>query len=210
MAKTIDFGKIAKRNKLNEDMLREYAVLAKRADTRMRRLEDLSKKDSIYEGAKAYAYLRAQDDLKKWATQAKLDSGKPLRFDVKNVKSQKELEMRLKDVKRFLKSKTSTPKGIRDKYQKTVETIKKNYGVDMTPEQLANYFESGIAKKFDEKYGSKTALNALGIIQKSKTETAKELKKSMETIETGADDVIKQKAIKMFRYYNKKVKDILQ
>ena len=194
---------------LNDAMLKEYITLAKRADQRMVRLERLSKKDSIYEGAKAYAYKRAQSDLSRWVGRTKVDSNKPLRFNVK-VSSQKELEMRLKDVKRFLESPTSTPKGIKAKYNKTVKTIKERYGVDMTPEQLANYFESGIAKKFDEKYGSKTALKSLGIIQKSKAQTTQELKKSIETIETGADDVIKQKATKMFRYYTKDVKKVLK
>ena len=198
-----------KNTKLNDEMLKEYITLSKRADQRMVRLERLSKKDSIYEGAKAYAYKRAQSDLSRWAGRTKVDSNKPLRFNVK-VSSQKELEMRLKDVKRFLESPTSTPKGIKAKYNKTVKTIKEKYGVDMTPEQLANYFESGIAKKFDEKYGSKTALKSLGIIQKSKAQTTQELKKSMETIETGGDDVIKQKATKMFRYYTKNVKKVLQ
>ena len=198
-----------KNTPLNDAMLKEYITLAKRADQRMVRLERLSKKDSIYEGAKAYAYKRAQSDLSRWVGRTKVDSNKPLRFNVK-VSSQKELEMRLKDVKRFLESPTSTPKGIKAKYNKTVKTIKERYGVDMTPEQLANYFESGIAKKFDEKYGSKTALKSLGIIQKSKAQTTQELKKSIETIETGADDVIKQKATKMFRYYTKDVKKVLK
>ncbi len=194
---------------LNDAMLKEYITLAKRADQRMVRLERLSKKDFIYEGAKAYAYKRAQSDLSRWAGRNRVDINKPLRFNVK-VSSQKELEMKLKDVKRFLESPTSTPKGIKAKYNKTVKTIKERYDVDMTPEQLANYFESGIAKKFDEKYGSKTALKSLGIIQKSKAQTTQELKKSMETIETGGDDVIKQKATKMFRYYTKDVKKVLK
>ena len=198
-----------KNTTLNDAMLKEYITLAKRADQRMVRLERLSKTDSVYEGAKAYAYKRAQSDLSRWAGRPRVDNNKPLRFNVK-VSSQKELEMRLKDVKRFLESPTSTPKGIKAKYNKTVKTIKERYDVDMTPEQLANYFESGIAKKFDEKYGSKTALKSLGIIQKSKAQTTQELKKSMETIETGGDDVIKQKATKMFRYYTKDVKKVLK
>lgn len=198
-----------KNTTLNDAMLKEYITLAKRADQRMVRLERLSKKDSIYEGAKAYAYKRAQSDLSRWAGRNRVDSTKPLRFNTK-VLSQKELEMRLKDVKRFLESPTSTTKGIKAKYNKTVKTIKERYDVDMTPEQLANYFESGIAKKFDEKYGSKTALKSLGIIQKSKAQTTQELKKSMDTIETGGDDVIKQKAAKMFRYYTKNVKKVLK
>ena len=119
-----------KNTTLNDAMLKEYITLAKRADQRMVRLERLSKTDSIYEGAKAYAYKRAQSDLSRWAGRTRVDSNKPLRFNVK-VSSQKELEMRLKDLKRFLESTTSTPKGIKAKYNKTVKTIKERYGVDI-------------------------------------------------------------------------------
>lgn len=188
---------------------KDYKKLAKVADERLRALERLSKQNNpMYSGIKQYAYKRAQSDLGRWANRRRVDATKPLRFDVK-VSSQKELEIRLADVKRFLLSETSTLRGVKALYKNQGKKFREEYGVNLSPSQIVNYFATSRADKYDAMYGSKTALKALGYIQKTKAKTVAQLKKSMDKDKTLDDDVVKRVAEDMLKHHKQMTETIL-
>ena len=191
-------------------LMKEYRQLAKRADQRMVRLERAAKTKPGFENVLKYAYARAQKDLRKWNDPARVDSGKPLRFNTKPpaTKSGKidkrSLQEKINTIKKFLESDTSTikptkeAKGIEAIYNERVKKINDKYGTDFKWESLAKYFEDGTAEKLAAKYGSKTALRIIAQIQKKPKEVLQELEK------------VDQRRIKTDNpFLNKKVNEVL-
>lgn len=184
-----------------DEMMKEYRRLAKVADQRMLRLEQYQKRAG-YENVLKYSYAKAQHDLKRWANEKRLKSGKPLRFNTKppmnknGTISKRLLKEKITQIKTFLASDTSTlvkpakPKkenkekpeiisgeGINAVFQSKADSINNEYGTNFTWETLAKYFEDGTADKLANKYGSKTALRIIAQIQKKPDEVVRELSK---------------------------------
>lgn len=175
------------------ESLEHYATrLAKQADQRMVRLEKLTK-DKLFKSADKYAYARAAKDIKSWGGTAE---GKQPRWNRAMPSKAESLRAKIADMKNFLMSPTSTKKGIVDVYQKRADTLNKKLGTDFTWEELANYFESGIADKADKNYGgSSTALIAFYNLKVSAEEQAEQIKKANDqhtVTSTPADDITKK------------------
>lgn len=160
-------------------LMKEYRTLAKRADQRMVRLERASQKPE-YKGVLKFAYQRAQHDLKAFTDQKRIDSGKPLRFNTAPPKTKtgeinrKALQAKVNTIKRFLSSQSSTIKkpakpyanesGIESTYQKRADTINEKYKTNFTWQELAQFFDSGLADKL-QKFGSDVRLKVIAVIQ---------------------------------------------
>ena len=132
---------------------KEYRKLAKRADQRLLRLENISNPKSKdynpnFASVKEYAYKRAMRDIRAWSG----DVEKP-RFNTKPPKNTNQLKAKIADIKRFLESASSTigatkeTKGIIKIYQERANTINEKYGTNFTWQQLAKFFESGLWSK---------------------------------------------------------------
>lgn len=145
--------------KAGESTQAYYNRLATVADKRLQRLEELSKKEN-YATANKWAYARAAQDIKKWG-----DSSDKPRFRRNVPKSETDLLSRINDIKAFLEKPTSTKSGITEVYQKRADTLNKKYGADFSWQDLANYYRSGEAAKYDARYGSDTAYKILAAIK---------------------------------------------
>ena len=137
-----------------------YKAIAKTADARLLQLERLSQKEG-YENIKEWAYKLAMYDIhSQFGPDAK-------RFNRKLPDDLRTVYKDIRNVLRFLEEPTSSKQGIQEIYQKRAQTLKSRYGVQVNWQSIAGLFESRLYEKTDSKYGSKTALKAIGIIQKN-------------------------------------------
>ena len=154
--------------KKGENLQHYYTRLAKQADQRLVRLEQLAKEPG-YANVDKYAYARAMRDIKQWAGE------KATRFNTKAPKNANSLKAKIRDMRTFLEAPTSTREGIKSVYQSRADTINKKYGTNFTWQDLGNYFEQAKSSKADQKYGSATALKAMAEIQKQSDKVVKEI-----------------------------------
>lgn len=137
-----------------------YKSIAKAADARLLALERLSSKEG-YENVREWSYKLAMHDIhSSFGPQAK-------RFNRKIPDDLTKVYKRIRDVLNFLEAPTSSKQGIDEIYQKRADTVYKRYGIKTNWQSIAGLFESKVYQKTDSKYGSKTALKALGFIQRN-------------------------------------------
>ena len=154
-------------------LMKEYRKLAKRADQRLVRLEQLSQQDSFVSVLK-YSYKNAMKSIKKWSGEM------ATRFNTKPPGTEKELRGKLSDIKKFLSRVTSTKKGIISVYKKRANTLNTKYGTDFTWQDLGYFFESPEFEKYGNEetgYGSKTYTMAVGVMQENEKNLIKAIKK---------------------------------
>ena len=159
--------------KPGETLEHYYRRLAKTADQRLVRLERYGEED-FFHTAKQWAYARAVQDIKKWREPG--EKVNMFRFNTKPPKDTEDLLAKINDIKTFLEAPTSTKKGITDVYKKRADTINKNYGTKFTWQSLAKFYTSGEAELWEAKFGSKTALKTIGIIQNKKDKIIRNIK----------------------------------
>ena len=191
-----------------EDLLKQYKRRAKLADQYMRRLEKLQASDKRYKGVTNYAYRRAIHDIETWGHWKK--GGKP-RFDTKPPRTLQGRRAKMKDIERFLTSPTATKRGIDTIYKKRAQTMSEKYGTSADWEDMAKYYSRGLNEKMDDLYGSKTALRAIGRVQKNAKAIRKAIKKGeLDTYITGAfgseDKPIVDTITKMLKGYEEDLK----
>lgn len=153
---------MARKNEAERKALqKQYRKLAKRADQRLKRLEDLSEQEG-FGNVKKWAYNRAMKDIEQY-------SGKGARRFNRDIPSDiKMLRARITDVEHFLfGTKTSTKKDIMKMYKKRVKTTASRYGAEISWEKAADFYESKTWKDLDREYGSQTAITAIGYIQQN-------------------------------------------
>lgn len=136
-----------------------YKRLAKVADQRLRRLEDLQGVEG-YENAWKWAYKSAQKDIEKWGGRA--EKG---RFDTAAPSDPRQLRAKINDIKAFLGAKSSTKSGITEVYKKRAKTWNEKYGTDVSWEDLAKYYSRGINKKLERDMNSDVANKAIAVIR---------------------------------------------
>lgn len=171
-----------------ETELQYYKRIAKAADQRLVRLEQLSKFDKKhFKGVKKFAYARAMEDISIY--------GKGKRFNTKSPDDPRLLKEKIMSIRHFLASPTSTKAGIIEVYQKKADTLNKNYGTNLKWNDLANYFGNGQADKNFAQYGYKTSLYALGLI----TQTDKVIKGIKNNTNITMTGPVTEQAIKMLK-----------
>ena len=140
-----------------------YKRLAKVADQRLRRLEDLQGVEG-YENAWKWAYKNAQRDIEKWGGRS--EKG---RFDTAAPSDPRQLRAKINDIKAFLGSKTSTKQGITQVYKKRAATWNEKYKTNVTWEDLAKYYSKGINEKMERDFASDTVNKAIAVIRSNMT-----------------------------------------
>lgn len=181
-----------------EDISALSRKLAKRANQRLKRLEDYSEREGLG-NIKKYAYKKAVEYIRHTFKPTK--SGKP-RYK-ENVKLDKDLtrdgkkltgnelyrenvriqKQRIKAMEDFLKSDTSTlgktkdTQGIKNIYDKRTQTINekflKEYGLELTDEDLKRFFESKKQAKLESLVGSSKMFVVAAVIKKYNIKTNK-------------------------------------
>lgn len=151
--------------KPGETLEHYYRRLAKTADQRLVRLERYGDEE-FYKTARQWAYARAVQDIKKWRQPGEgMDS---FRFNTKPPKDPEDLLAKINDIKTFLTAPTSTKQGITDVYKRRADTINKKYDTNFKWQELAKFYTSGLAELWEAKFGSKTALKTIGVLQHNK------------------------------------------
>lgn len=179
---------MAKRSSEYNDLLKEYKRLAKRADQRLVRLEELSQKKG-FKNVLSWAYQKAQRSIHQWS------GSEASRFNTKAPGKISSLRAKIRDIKSFLGMKSSTKKGIISTYKKRADTLNANNGTNFTWEDMGKFFESAEWEKMEREYGSKTAVMAVGQIQQNEDSI-------IESIEAGRESNLK--------IPNKKVKSTVE
>lgn len=164
--------------KTGESLSEWYLRLAGAANKRLERLEKLSKQE-YYKPAMKWAYNRAALDVRKWKPGGKVRFPEGQKWAI--TASMERIMGAISDVRTFLESGTSTKEGIKNVYQKRADVFnaaepqlrpggKKvgGYGTQFTWEQMAKYYETEWNKKWNDIFGSKTALRVIGELQKHK------------------------------------------
>lgn len=184
--------------KPGETDMQYYKRLAKVADQRLVRLEELAGQREGkagtpgYEKVTQYAYARAMRDLENYGGGKRFNTKPPLKEDgtVDNTL----LREKLADLRAFLTSVTSTKGGIEQVYKERAKTFNDKFGTNFTWQDLADFYNSGDADKLgpngDGGWGSSTVLKAIGMIQKSKEKVSKEIEDNKKiTQDTAVADV---------------------
>lgn len=181
-----------------EDIAKISRKLAKRANQRLVRIEQYSKREGL-SNIKKYAYKKAVYYIRKTFKPTK--SGKP-RYK-ENVKLDKGLtrngqklseeeiyrenvriqKQRIKAMEEFLKSDTSTlgktkdTQGIKNIYDKRTNTINEKflqeYGLELTDQDLKRFFESKKQAKLESLVGSSKMFVVAAVIKKYNLKTNK-------------------------------------
>ena len=156
------------------ELLKVYRTAAKAADQRLVRLEKLTQEEN-FKIADKWAYARAMRDIEVWSGEdAK-------RFNVAPPKSNQNLEAKIEDIRTFLRSETSTKSGIKKTFIDKAKTINKEYGTSFKWDQVGKFFTSESWKQMADKFGSKTALKAIG---KAKRFNRDKLEKAVKAADT--------------------------
>lgn len=184
-----------------DQLLREYRKLAKRADQRLVRLEKLSTQEN-FRSVKKFAYARAMRDIKTWSGEG------ATRFNTKPPKSVQGLKAKIADIEHFLEpGNTSTKTGIVGIYKRKQATVLRQYGLEMSWQDAAKLYETGLWDKLDSAYGSKTVLLALGEIRKN-IDQINALKNKVKNVQIVEDRVVDRTIKSLLSEHKKDLKKI--
>lgn len=170
-----------------ETDLQYYKRLAKVADQRLVRLEELAglRTDKQgnpipgkpgYEKVTKYAYDRAMRDLELYGGGNRFNTKPPLNKD--GTVDNRLLSEKISDIRAFLSSVTSTKAGIEQVYTERAKTFNKQFGTNYTWQDLADFYQSGDAQKALQYASSDTIQRAIGKIMRAKMEMEKDIAKN--------------------------------
>lgn len=154
-----------------ETTLGYYERIAATADNRLRAIESL-RHQTHFTNVDQYAYARAMRDIQSY--------GGTKRFSTKPPENETLLREKIQDIKRFLNAPTSTKSGVIEVYAERANTLNADYGLNMTWQQLADLFESGLYDTLDSKYASQTAFKTIGVIRGLTKKQIETIKKAQE------------------------------
>lgn len=186
-----------------------YRTLAKSADQRIVRLEQYAK-EKDFKTATQWAYRRAMHDIEQWS------GSEATRFNTKPPSSKTDLLSKIKDIENFLESETSTKKGIVSVYKRKAESLNKSMKrenpdwVDVSWQDMAQYFQSSLYDKIDKQYGSKTKMMVMSTLKKKKAEIAEDIKNKKDVHIKVEDEEVQAKLNDIFNTYSKETLDLLK
>ena len=186
--------------KPGESLERYYRRLAKTADQRLVRLQAYSH-DKEYGSILQLSYKTAMRDIRKWS------GPEALRFNTKMPEGDELIIAKINDIKKFLQSTTSTKQGAQS-FKKAVETVNQKYGTTFTWRQYYKFYTSELYKSWDEKFGSKTALETIAAIQKNKKKVMDAIESADKKVDFVDDDLISQKVEDALKDQNLKIKQL--
>ena len=147
-----------------DDLRKAYLHLADIADRRMRRLEEYASKDKKYANILKFAYDKAINDIEaeRGSGAHRFKAGALANGNILNMQS------RINDVLKFLNSPTSTISGVKKVYGQRAKVINEKYGLDLTWEQMADFFENESVQATIQNFASDTAMKMIGKYYRNK------------------------------------------
>lgn len=184
-----------------------YKTLAKTADQRLVRLEQLEAADIPgYKNATKWAYNRAMSDIKRWS------GSDATRFNVGMPRTIQGLESKIEDIKTFLTAPTSTKGGMTDVLINRAKTLNKNFGTEFSWQEWDTFLNDELNQNLEDLLGSDSKMRVLAALEKWKNnrENIKDKveKANLKEIRTGDEmtDAMIEKSIKK---YGKELVDFL-
>ena len=182
--------------KPGESDLQYYKRLAKVADQRLVRLEQLSKQEG-FEKVTRFAYERAMRDLELYGGGKRFNTKPPLNAD--GTVDNRLLSEKLADMRSFLSSVTSTKQGIVSVYTERAKTFNAQFGTNYSWQDLADFYQSGDADKALQAASSATVQKAIGKIQHAKEQMLKEMNKNAKVTIDKEDKIVYKKAMELLK-----------
>lgn len=155
----------AKREARVKELQAEYRKLAKTANTRMTKLEKLSKNPE-YKAVLGYSYKNAAHDLKALGTETGRFPQDIAKMSAKETNIKK-LQQYITAAKNFINAPSSTKTGVDRLYGSRAKTLNRKYGTDMTADDMRDFFENSLWEKLSNRLGSQTAMVTMAKIQKN-------------------------------------------
>ena len=167
----------AKTNEYKE-MYKEFKILAKRADQRLRELERVKENDPRFKNILKWAYRKAMRNIRSWSGEDAdtFNKGVP-RQQTKDF-TLKQLQAKKADVVEFLNSVTSTKRETIKMFKARADKINELYGTNFTWEELGTVFEDKENNEFYQK-GGVTYLQAVSYMK----DYEKNITEILETLE---------------------------
>lgn len=181
--------------------LKKYKSLAKKADQRLVRLEKLSKEPG-YENVLKWSYKKAMKDIKYWGGE------KASRFNVKAPGRLDQLRSKIRDIEKFLFSKSSTKSSIKQVFKKRQQTYKRQYGLKLKMDDMNDFFNSEEfmrTQSLEDGYTSKTYMRAIGEIQGNEKKILDAIKKNKDVNLNIDDDLVNDAVNHLLQKYDKDV-----
>lgn len=199
---------ISKKNISKAELNKIYRRVAKVADQRLVRLEQLSKQKD-FKQVKQWAYKNAIQDALEWGA----NTDKP-RFNIKPPSKRTSVKAKINDMLNFIEKPTSTRAGIVEVYENKAKTLNekyKEYGLNLSWSDVGTFFESTLYKKLSKKYSSGTVIKAIATMKQNEGQLLKDFEQHKAShIKTEDNDMIIDDAIKrMTSYYKNDVKKLL-
>lgn len=150
----------------------EYREKAKRADQRLVRLEALSYEEH-FEGVLKFSYAGAMLDIERWGGDKRFNTAPPtklteLQAKISDIdKFMSKVSSNKRDIVKFYKTRAETfNKGRVDKSGETYGGFGKEFGVEFTWEDIANYYEDRKGQREAVKLASNTEVRVLATIKR--------------------------------------------
>lgn len=161
-----------KAQKLRRDNLAQTAaILAKRANTRLRALEQRG----LQKGSNAYRYIEKLHFDKDSATA--VDSKGRMKFNTNFRRlSYQEIQHRLGEITRFLEAQTSTVSGVNAKYKKGFEAYRERYNANISYSDFADLMRNETMKRLKSQFSS----NVISRVITHMSETDETVKQTMD------------------------------
>ena len=137
-----------------EELQESVKQMSKVANQRLRQLE----KEGYTE---LNAYRKVKSNSQKMSIFDYTKKGEIKFSGAVKSKSYNQLEQEFSELQRFLTAKTSTIKGIKEKYEKATQKINKEHKVNLTTQQIGELFESEIIQNNSNRFGSDKVLSII-------------------------------------------------
>lgn len=182
-----------------------YKRLAKVANQRMVRLEDLERAAKAGEASSAFsnvtqhAYKTAQakaSKLRGGMIRSKVP-GRGARFSESELTglTDAQVQRRIDILKEFIDKPTSTKGDIIKIFKNRADTINKNFDTDFNWQQLAKFFESGLFDKLVNQFESDGAFEVIAAIQKSPKKIIKSINDADKLIDLVPDEFVREEVV---------------
>lgn len=198
-----DFYKMPK---TRAGVLADYQKLTRRANDRLREIEKRSTTDGL-EPMTQYAYKRAVHDLKgaeRFSSKERIEN---LNYNA--------VVKRLNDMRRFLKSESSTTRGVKNIYARNAAAFNKKYKTTFTSSELAKFFDkdTGLYEKIKNAHpdwGSDTIMKAIAQIKLNKEKVlAKIEEENKKHLDIEAPDVVNEVVDTIISEFDTDVQEML-
>lgn len=137
-----------------EELQNAIRQMSKTANQRLRQLEK-------YGYTELNAYRKVLSNSQKMQIFDYTKKGEIKFSGATKSKTYNQLEQEFAELQKFLTAKTSTIKGIKDKYEKSTKKVNETYNVNLTTKQLGELFESEIIQNSSNRFGSDKVLSII-------------------------------------------------